>query len=175
MDMKYVLGIVLVVSLIPLATAMKPMMGPPAAENSIVDVAIAVNSDGLYAGSFDTLIAAVLAADPVVLEVLSSKGQYTVFAPTDDAFAALGLDENNIGDLDQAALTNILLYHVAPGERMAADVIESSRIRTLSKGFLMQDAGVLTDAQGGMANIILTDVPAGNGVIHVIDAVVLPN
>jgi uncharacterized surface protein with fasciclin (FAS1) repeats len=144
---------------------------------TIVDVAIAVNSEGPFAGAFDTLIAAVLAADPAVLATLDGNGQHTVFAPTDDAFAALGLDENNVGTaFGQDVLTEILLYHVANGRRYADDVLDSSRIRTLQRGFLLQDAGLLTDNLGGTANIIVdaTDVEAANGIIHAIDAVVLP-
>ena len=141
---------------------------------TIVDVAIAVNSEGPFAGSFDTLIAAVLAADPAVLATLTGNGQFTVFAPTDDAFAALGLDEYTIGSLDQDVLTDILLYHVARGRRYASDILDSKRIRTLNRGFLMQDGGVLTDNLSREANIIVTDVEAGNGIIHAIDAVVLP-
>jgi uncharacterized surface protein with fasciclin (FAS1) repeats len=151
------------------AAALAAPKGP-----TIVDVAIAVNSEGPFAGSFDTLIAAVLAADPVVYETLTGNGQFTVFAPTDDAFAALGFDENNIGTLPQDALTDILLYHVARGRRYAGDVVASSRIRTLYKSFLLQDGGVLTDNLGRDATIIVTDVEAANGVIHAIDAVVLP-
>ena len=138
---------------------------------TIVDVALEINSQ---TGEFDTLIAAILAADPAVLETLSGNGQFTVFAPTDAAFAALGLDSTNIGSVPQGALTEILLYHVARGSRYAEDVVDSDRIRTLNKSFLLQDGGVLTDNQGRTANIIATDVPAANGVIHVIDAVVLP-
>lgn len=141
---------------------------------TIVDVAIAVNSEGPYAGAFDTLIAAVLAADPAVLATLSGNGQFTVFAPTDDAFADLGLDETNIGTLPQEFLTDVLLYHVARGRRYAEDVVASDRIRMLKGGFLLQDAGVLTDNLGREANIIVTDVEAANGIIHAIDAVVLP-
>jgi uncharacterized surface protein with fasciclin (FAS1) repeats len=143
--------------------------------NTIVDVAIAVNSDGPFAGQFDTLIAAVLAADPAVLQTLDGRGKFTVFAPTDGAFAKLGLTPENIGTaLDQATLTQVLLYHVARGERYAEDVVSSSRIRMLSGGFLLQSGGVLTDNNGRTANIIVTDVPASNGVIHAIDTVVLP-
>ena len=145
-----------------------------ASGNTIVDVAIAVNSSGPFAGQFDTLIAAVLAADPAVLATLSGKGQFTVFAPTDAAFEKLGLTPSNIGTLDKAALTNILLYHVARGNRDSSEVIASDRIRTLYKAFLFQSGGVLTDKLGRTANIIVTDVPASNGVIHAIDAVVLP-
>jgi uncharacterized surface protein with fasciclin (FAS1) repeats len=146
---------------------------------TIVDVAIAVNSEGAFAGSFDTLIAAVLAANPAVVETLTGNGQFTVFAPTDDAFAALGLDETNIGTLPQGDLTNILLYHVARGRRYSDDILASERIRVLYRGnrkpgFLMQSSGVLTDALGNTANIIVTDVEAANGIIHAIDNVVLP-
>lgn len=141
---------------------------------TIVDVAIAVNSDGPFAGQFDTLIAAVLAADPAVLNTLSGNGQFTVFAPTDAAFAALELTPDNIGTLPQAFLTDVLLYHVAHGSRYAEDVVDSKRIRTLNKSFLLQAGGVLTDNLGREATIIVTDVPAANGVIHAIDAVVLP-
>ncbi len=142
----------------------------PAKTPSIVDVAIAVNSDGPFAGSFDTLIAAVLAADPAVAATLTGKGQYTVFAPTDTAFAELGLDETNVGSLPQADLTNILLYHVAKGERYAADVVSSSQIRMLNGEFAMID-GATIDGE----NIIVTDVDAPtNGIIHVIDGVLLP-
>ena len=141
---------------------------------TIVDVAIAVNSEGPFAGAFDTLIAAVLAADPAVVATLTGNGQFTVFAPTDDAFAALDITPDNVGDLDQGFLTQVLLYHVARGRRYAEDVVMSDRIRTLQRGFLMQDAGVLTDNLGREANIIVTDVEAANGVIHAIDAVVLP-
>jgi uncharacterized surface protein with fasciclin (FAS1) repeats len=141
---------------------------------SIVDVAIAVNSEGPYAGQFDTLIAAVLAADPAVLETLTGNGQHTVFAPTDGAFAALDLTEENIGDLDQGFLTQVLLYHVARGRRDSTDVLDSTRIRTLQGGFLFQNDGVLTDNLDRDANIIVPDVEAANGIIHAIDAVVLP-
>ena len=142
--------------------------------DTIVDVALAINAEGPFAGQFDTLIAGVLAAHPAVLQTLSGKGQLTVFAPTDDAFMMLGLTPETIGTLDQGTLTEILLYHVAPGRRYAVDVLGSSRIRTLYKGFLGQNAGVLTDNLGRTSNIIVTDVEAGNGIIHAIDAVVLP-
>lgn len=160
----------LIMSVVPgVAPAKKAAKTP-----SIVDVAIAVNTSGPYAGSFDTLIAAVLAADPVVLRTLTSRGQYTVFAPTDDAFAAIGLNPDTIGTVPQADLTNILLYHVAHGRRYAADVLASDRIRMLNRGFVFQSGGVLTDAQGRTSNIIVTDVEATNGIIHAIDGVLLP-
>lgn len=141
---------------------------------TIVDVALAVNSDGPYAGMFDTLYAAVLAADPAVAATLTGNGQHTVFAPTDEAFALLDITPENVGELDQAFLTEVLLYHVANGRRDSEEVIGSSKIRTLLKDFLLQEGGVLTDNLGREANIIVVDVPAANGIIHVIDAVVLP-
>ena len=75
---------------------------------------------------------------------------------------------------NQELVTTVLLYHVARGNRDSADVLGSDRIRTLQRGFLFQDGGVLTDANGRTSNIIATDIPAANGVIHVIDRVVLP-
>jgi uncharacterized surface protein with fasciclin (FAS1) repeats len=158
----------------PLADAKGPKGAQGPKGPTIVDVAIAVNAEGPFAGQFDTLIAAVLAADPIVLDVLTGNGQFTVFAPTDDAFAALGLTPANIADLSTDFLTDVLVYHVAHGRRYSADVLASSRIRVLKGGFLFQDAGVLTDNLDRKANIVVTDVEAANGVIHAIDAVVLP-
>jgi uncharacterized surface protein with fasciclin (FAS1) repeats len=131
---------------------------------SIVDIAIGANP-----GEFNTLVAAVVAAD--LVETLDGLRQFTVFAPTDEAFAALGLYPDNIGSaLDKATLTNILLCHVAPGKRLSEDVVTASRIRTMSKGFIMVDGTVLN----GDVNIVAVDIEARNGVIHVIDAVLLP-
>ena len=173
--MKNLLPVVIVALLF--AVSVVPAFAGPKGP-TIVDVAIEVNSSGPFAGQFDTLIAAVLAADPAVLATLTGNGQHTVFAPTDDAFAALDLNPDNIGDLPQEALTQILLYHVAPGRRYAEDVIDSERIRTLygrgQMGFLMQEGGVLTDDLDRTATIIVADVEAANGIIHAIDAVVLP-
>lgn len=146
-------------------------------ESSIVDIALDVNE---ATGEFSILIAALQAADPVIIEKLSGKGQYTVFAPTDAAFtnllAELGI---SAGDLlaNQALVTQVLLYHVAHGRLYAEDVLEKDRINTLIRGrdgFLYQDGGVLTDNQGRTSNIIITDIEASNGIIHVIDTVVLP-
>jgi uncharacterized surface protein with fasciclin (FAS1) repeats len=135
---------------------------------TIVDVALAVNAQ---TGEFSTLIAAVLAAD--LAGPLSAVGQRTVFAPTDAAFAELGLNADNIGDLPQDALTNILLYHVTRGRRDAGSVVGSKRIRMANGVFTqitVSDAGAFIDD----AQIVATDVEASNGIIHVIDAVLLP-
>ncbi len=164
-----VLGLVAALA-IPAAASARP----PAAAPSIVDTAIAVNSSGAYAGMFDTLICLV-ANNPAVLATLSQKGQYTVFAPTDAAFAAIGVDGSNCkAAAATPAVTNILLYHVAKGRRDAADVTTSSQIRMLNGEFTR------ISASGGAyfinnAQIIVTDVFSSNGVIHVIDKVLLPS
>ena len=147
---------------------------------NLVEVAIAVNSEGPYAGAFDTLIAAVQAADPAVVQTLTGNGQHTVFAPTDSAFLMLGITADNLDDLlaegtlTVEGLTDILLYHVTHGRRYSGDVLESEQIRMLNRSVVKQAGGVLTDNQDGMSTIIETDVPAANGVIHAIDAVLLP-
>ena len=140
----------------------------PSERTTIVDVAIGINEE---TGEFSTLIAAVLAAD--LAGALSGNGQLTVFAPTDEAFAKLDLNADNIGDVDKDTLTGILLYHVAKGRRMAEDVVSSDQIRMLNAQrttiSLMDGAAYINESM-----IIATDVPADNGVIHVIDSVLLP-
>jgi uncharacterized surface protein with fasciclin (FAS1) repeats len=161
----------LVLSLTAAALVIGMVAGPVSARSApsptIVDIAVG-NDD------FETLVAAVLAADPAVVKTLSAKGQRTVFAPTDDAFAAIGLNPDNVGDLDQATLTSILLYHVAPGARDAEDVVSSSRIRTLNGAFLRVSLSG-GNAYVNDAQIVATDIYASNGIIHVIDAVLLPS
>jgi len=164
-----ILPVLLMLCGLPILVAMAAPPGP-----TVVGVAMAINSEGPFAGQFDTLIAAVLAADPAVLETLSGNGQFTVFAPTDDAFVTLGITPDNVSDLDQGFLTDVLLYHVARGRRYSSAVLESTRIRVLYRSFLYQDSGTLMDNLGREANIIVTDIEAANGIIHAIDAVVLP-
>ncbi len=145
-----------------------------AKDKNIVEVALEANAQ---TSEFSILIAALQAADPAVLQTLSGKGQFTVFAPTDAAFVSLlnelGLTADQLLS-NQALVTEVLLYHVARGNRNSNAVIGSTQIRTFQRGFLLQDGGVLTDANGRTANIIATDIDASNGVIHVIDRVVLP-
>jgi uncharacterized surface protein with fasciclin (FAS1) repeats len=167
---KLLLALTVVAALaVPAAASARP----PAASPSIVETAIAANSSGTYAGAFDTLICLV-ANNPAVLATLSEKGQYTVFAPTDAAFAAIGVDSSNCAAAASTQrVTNILLYHVAKGRREAADVTTSSQIRMLNGEFTRISKG------GGAyfvndARIIATDVFASNGVIHAIDKVLLP-
>ena len=148
---------------------------------SIAEIVISnpdINGDG--EGDFDTLLAAVLAADDSILNRLASNGQNTVFAPTDDAFDAafeeladLGISpEDVLGNTE--LLTLILNYHISPGFRESVNVLKASKVRMRDGGFLAQDGGFLTDNLGREAAIIATDVRASNGTIHVIDAVVLP-
>ncbi len=131
---------------------------------TIVDVAVAN-------GSFDTLVAAVTAAD--LVETLSSPGPFTVFAPTDDAFAALpaGLVDALLLPENKATLAKILTYHVVSGEVMAADVTDGDVATVEGQTVALSTADGVT-VNG--ANVIIADVPASNGVIHAIDAVLLP-
>jgi uncharacterized surface protein with fasciclin (FAS1) repeats len=163
--------LMIVTSVVVLALVM--MVAPAAAQPkpqqpTIVEIALSVNAQS---GEFSTLIAALSSAG--LVDALNGKGQYTVFAPTDAAFAALGLDASNIGDLDTAALTNILLYHVANGNRQSQSVVNAKQIRMLNKGFV----SVSSNADGVFVNsskITAVDIIASNGVIHIIDAVLLP-
>ena len=147
--------------------------GPAAASQpgpTIVQAAVAVNAS---TGEFDHLIAAVVRAG--LVDALSANRQLTVFAPTDAAFEklfdALGVD--GIDDIPAPVLTAVLLHHVAPGERFSGDVLDSSRIRMLDKSFTHPSlAGGVPTIDG--ATIVMPDVDVSNGVIHVIDAVLLP-
>src|SRR6478752_4277056 len=137
---------------------------------TIVATAIAVNA---RTGEFDHLIAAVVRTG--LVETLNGRRQLTVFAPTDAAFERLfaTLGVSGIDQIPVDTLRAVLLYHVAPGNRDASSVLDSSRIRTLSKGFLVPS---VHDGSAWIneARIVLPDVHASNGVIHVIDSVLLP-
>ena len=135
--------------------------------------------------NFSTLVAAVAKAG--LVDTLNGKGQYTVFAPTNAAFdnlavALLGPGKNGmdlVNALPAETLKAVVLYHVAPGERFSGDVVSSERIRTLSKGFLfpylMGEDAYLQNPKGvAAAQITATDIDASNGVIHVIDQVLVP-
>jgi uncharacterized surface protein with fasciclin (FAS1) repeats len=134
------------------------------AAQDIVDVAA-------EAGTFTTLLAAAEAAG--LVDVLRSEGPFTVFAPTDEAFAAL--PEGTIEALlaDTEALAAILLYHVVPGRVLAADVV------ALESADTAQGSSIRISAYGDTvrindATILAVDIEASNGVIHVIDSVILP-
>jgi uncharacterized surface protein with fasciclin (FAS1) repeats len=146
-------------------SAVPALAAPPAqAEQDIVDTAVAN-------GNFTTLVAAVQAAG--LADTLKSEGPFTVFAPTDEAFAALpeGTVEALLNDIP--TLTDILLYHVVPGKVMAADVVNLSSADTaLGKPVAIRvegEAVYVNDAQ-----VVITDIETSNGVIHIIDAVLIP-
>jgi uncharacterized surface protein with fasciclin (FAS1) repeats len=128
----------------------------------IVDVAV-------KAGSFNTLVAAVKAAG--LVDTLKGPGPFTVFAPTDAAFAKLPKATLDGLLKDPAALSKILTYHVVSGKVMAADV-KAGKVKTVNGQELTvkTDGGVMVDN----AKVTATDVAASNGVIHVIDTVILP-
>jgi uncharacterized surface protein with fasciclin (FAS1) repeats len=124
------------------------------------------------AGSFNTLVAAVSAAG--LVETLQGDGPFTVFAPTDDAFAALpaGLVDALLLPENKPALVQILTYHVVAGQVLAADVAAGDVPTVQGEAIAVTtDGGVKLN---GSANVVSTDVMASNGVIHVIDAVILP-
>jgi uncharacterized surface protein with fasciclin (FAS1) repeats len=136
----------------------------PAAQADIVDTAIA-------AGQFKTLAKALTEAG--LIETLKGPGPFTVFAPTDAAFAKIPPDQLNALLADKAKLVAVLTYHVVPGKVMAADV-HSGMVKTVEGQPLTIDvsnSGVMVND----AKVIKTDIVATNGVIHVIDTVVVPN
>ena len=148
-------------------TAAALMATPALAADSkdIVDTAV-------EAGSFTTLVAAVEAAG--LAETLKGEGPFTVFAPTDDAFAALpeGTVEELLKPENKDKLTSILTYHVVPGKVMSGDLTNGMTATTVqgSDVTLMTEGGVTVDG----ANVVQADIEASNGVIHVIDAVIMP-
>lgn len=134
------------------------------AKKDIVDVAV-------EAGSFKTLAAALQAAD--LVGTLKGKGPFTVFAPTDEAFAKLPKGTVEALLKDKAKLTAILTYHVVAGEYPAAKVVESKHLKTVQGSPIhvkVSDQGVMINN----AKVVKTDIAASNGIIHVIDTVILP-
>jgi len=132
----------------------------------IVDTAVG-------AGTFTTLVAAVQAAG--LVETLKGDGPFTVFAPTDEAFAALpeGTVEDLLKPENKDKLTAILTYHVVPGKVMSTDLSNDMKAATVegSEVTIMTEGGVMVNG----ANVTAADIEASNGVIHVIDAVILPD
>lgn len=130
------------------------------------------------AGSFGTLATALTAAD--LVETLQGPGPFTVFAPTDDAFKALpaGTLDSLLLAENKETLSGILTYHVVSGKVMAADLSDGQVVKTVQGENLTVniegDKVSLTDANGKVANVTATDIAASNGVIHVIDAVLIP-
>ena len=157
----------------PAPTSASPEASTSPAAVDIVDTAVA-------AGDFETLAAALTAAG--LVETLKGDGPFTVFAPTDDAFAAL--PEGTVDSLlaePEGELAEILKYHVVPGKVMAADVagLDGQKVTTVQGAELTVEVAdgkvALVDAAGGRVNVVATDVEASNGVIHVIDGVLLPS
>jgi uncharacterized surface protein with fasciclin (FAS1) repeats len=134
-----------------------------AQEKDIVDTAVA-------AGNFKTLASALQTAG--LVDTLKGKGPFTVFAPTDEAFAKIPKADLDALLKDKAKLAAVLTYHVVPGKVMAADVVKLKEAKTVQGGSVTIDAtkGVKVDG----ANVVKADIAASNGVIHVIDSVILP-
>jgi uncharacterized surface protein with fasciclin (FAS1) repeats len=135
----------------------------PAAKADIVDTAVS-------AGQFNTLAKALTAAG--LIDTLKGPGPFTVFAPTDEAFAKIPADKLNALLADKAALIKVLTYHVVPGTVMAADV-RTGAVKTV-EGQALNVVASPTGVTVNNAKVIKTDIAAKNGVIHVIDTVVLP-
>ena len=141
-------------------------MGAATADQDIVDTAVA-------AGSFKTLAKVLQAAD--LVETLKGAGPFTVFAPTDEAFAKLpaGTLEALLKPENKPKLQHILTSHVVAGKVMAADVVKTRSVKAVSG-----DTLTIASGNGGVtvdgARVVKTDIAASNGVIHVIDSVILP-
>ena len=135
-----------------------------AAQMDIVDTAVA-------AGSFSTLAKALTEAD--LVGTLKGDGPYTVFAPTDEAFAKLPAGTLDGLLKDKSKLKKVLLYHVVSGKVKAADVIRLREAKAAAGQTLQVVSGV-NGVKINQANVIQTDIEASNGVIHVIDAVIIP-
>ena len=134
------------------------------AKKDIVDTAVA-------AGSFSTLATALTKAG--LIETLKGKGPFTVFAPTDEAFAKVPKADLEALLADKAKLTAVLTYHVVPGKVMSGDVVK------LQSATTVQGSNVKIDATDGVrvdgAKVVQADIEASNGVIHVIDTVIRPD
>jgi uncharacterized surface protein with fasciclin (FAS1) repeats len=137
---------------------------PAASDKDIVDTAVS-------AGQFNTLAKALTEAG--LVETLKGKGPFTVFAPTDEAFAKLPPGTLEALLKDKAKLAAVLTYHVVAGKVMASDVVKLSEAKTV------QGQNVKIGTMGGVmvndAHVVKTDIMASNGVIHVIDKVIIPN
>lgn len=133
-------------------------------DKNIVETAVA-------AGQFTTLVSAIEAAG--LVETLSGEGPFTVFAPTDAAFAAIPEADLNALIADTAALTEVLTYHVVAGKVMAADVVGLSEAETV-QGSTIEITVDGDTVKVDDATVIQTDIKTSNGIIHVIDAVITP-
>jgi uncharacterized surface protein with fasciclin (FAS1) repeats len=149
-----------------IAALIATALAAPAKAADIVDTAV-------EAGSFKTLVAAVQAAG--LVDTLKGEGPFTVFAPTDDAFAALpeGTVEDLLKPENKDKLTAILTYHVVPGKVMSTDLSDDMMAKTVEGSEIKVDLdnGVMVND----ATVVTADIAADNGVIHVIDKVIMPS
>lgn len=155
-----VLGLVAGIASVPTG----PVVAADEPKKDIVDTAVA-------AEQFKTLVTAVKAAE--LVETLKGEGPFTVFAPTDEAFKKVPKEALEALLKDKKALTSVLTYHVVPGKVMAADVVKIDSAKTVQGKpikIVTKDGKVTVNG----ANVIKTDIACKNGVIHVIDAVILP-
>lgn len=169
------LAALMIAAFVPAAAARSVVVPPSQSSGTIV---------GIAAGnpSFSTLVAAVGCADPAVAATLTSGAQYTVFAPTNSAFAALGLNASNVCTaLPTDTLTKILLYHVEEGRHFSNSVLprhdgQMKRIGTLlGQSFAVDSTGRIETTSGATSpTIVAANIAATNGVIHVVDAVLIP-
>jgi len=175
-----IFALVLVLSLSAFTTsamARSPQAAPRKGDLSIAEIAIAAG--------FDELVGALVYVDEelgagLVDLFLEGTDQYTVFAPTNDAFEALyeALEIDGITDLPAELVLDVLLYHVTEGRRAANSVVPPVRVRVittlLGATFTVDSDAVITDIYGQEANIVTANISASNGIIHVIDTVILP-
>ena len=166
------------ISIVTLALASLTVLGcakdAPASTTAADAMAPNIVSVAAGAGQFNTLVAAVQAAG--LVDTLQSPGPFTVFAPTDEAFAKLpaGTLDDLLLPENKAQLAAILEYHVVAGEVLAADVVNLSSAATVEGQSVAITAGA-SGVRVNDANVIKTDVMASNGVIHVIDTVLIPS
>ena len=146
----------------------------PATVASASDMKADIVDTAVEAGAFNTLVAAVQAAG--LVETLKSDGPFTVFAPSDEAFAALpeGTLEALLAEDGLATLTSILTYHVVPGKVMSTDILGQKLEATTAAGIPVAIDATMGSVMVGGAKVITADIETSNGVIHVIDAVILP-
>jgi len=159
MYLRRLILVIAAAAVIPLAQA-----GSYGKKADIVDTAV-------QAGNFNTLVTAVKEAG--LVETLKGEGPFTVFAPTDEAFAKIPEEELNALLADKEALTRVLTYHVVPGKVMSSEVVTMDSAKTAEGGTIrIASAGGVTIND---ANVVQTDIETSNGVIHVIDTVIMPN
>ena len=181
-DRAYALALILFLALGALAAGCqqqepyqepRPTRAEPAAPEPVVEEPRDIVDTAVAAGQFGTLVQAVQAAG--LVETLKGEGPFTVFAPTDEAFGRLpaGTLEDLLKPENKEQLTAILTYHVVPSKAMAADVVDMTSVTTVNGKDLaikVEDGTVMVDG----AKVVQADIECSNGVIHVIDAVVLP-